>query len=169
MTEVPRLDIPPLSLARKLKLVFVSLSLLAVIAMHIPALPLSVQAFGHGFTNLIGQEIRWTMFSADPRGTSLELWAELVFVDGRDEEWRIERGRPGGDLAFYHWIKWMETAVLDPQKAKLGGLADWLASEAPDSLREVVIYARQRPGLPPSEPLPSSEVTILGRFEVRSP
>ena len=169
MTEVPRLDTPPLSLARKLKLAFLSLSVLAVIAMHVPALPLSVQAFGHGFSNLIGQEIRWTMFSADPRGTSLELWAELLSVDGRTEEWRIERGRPGGDLGFYHWVKWMETAVLDPHKAKLGGLADWLASKAPVPLREVVIYGRQRPGLPPNQPIPSSEVAILGRFEVRSP
>ena len=169
MSDVPRLSTPPTSLRKTLKLAFVSLSLLAVIAMHIPRLPLSVQAFGHGFTNLIGQEIRWTMFSADPRGTSLDLWAQLVFVDGRTEEWRIERTRPGGDLAFYHWVKWMETAVLEPQKAELGGLADWLTDTVSASVQEVVVYARQRPGLPPSEPLPPYEVTILGRYDGRSP
>ena len=121
------------------------------------------------FTNLIGQEIRWTMFSADPRGTSLELWAELVFVNGRTEEWRIERSRPGGDLAYYHWVKWMETAVLEPQKAELAGLADWLADNASALVKEVVIFASQRPGLPPTESPSASEVTILGRFEVLSP
>ena len=169
MSAVPRLDNPRLSLMRKLKLALVSLSVFAVLAMHIPALPLSVQAVGHAFTNLIGQEIRWSMFSADPRGTSLDLWAELVFEDGHTEEWRIEQSRPGGDLAFYHWVKWMEAAILVPEKADLPGFAAWLADTASAPVQEVVVYARQRPGLPPGEPLPPYEVTILGRYDGRSP
>jgi hypothetical protein len=145
-------------------LAFLSLSLLAVVAAHVPALPLAVQALGHGFANLIGQEHRWNMFSADPRGTSLDLWAEVVSVNGTKEQWRIDRSRVGGDFGYYHWVKWMETAVLEPNKAHLDGLADWLAAISPVPVEEVVVFGEQRIGVPPGEPVPASEVAELGRF-----
>ena len=143
---------------------FLLLSLLAVIAVHVPVLPLPVQAFGHGFANLVGQEHRWNMFSADPRGTSLDLWAELDFADGRTRIWRIDRSRIVGDLAFYHWVKWMETAVLEPQKAELAGLAEWLADTSTAPVDGVVVYSRQRIGLLPNQPPPPADVSVLGRF-----
>jgi hypothetical protein len=148
----------------KVKVAFLGLSLLAVISVHVPVLPLTVQAIGHGFANLVGQEHRWNMFSADPRGTSLDLWVEVVFENGTKEEWRIDRTRVGGDFAYYHWVKWMETAVLEPNKAQLDGLAAWLAAVSMGPVDEVIVYGEQRLGVPPGQPFPPSEVAQLGRF-----
>ena len=158
---------PAVQLLGKVKVAFLGLSLLAVVAAHVPVFPLTVQAFGHGFTNLVGQEHRWNMFSADPRGTSLDLWAEMVLANGSRKQWRIERNRVGGDFAYYHWVKWMETAVLEPNKARLEGLADWLAATSSTPVEEVIVYGEQRIGVPPGQPVPGSEVAELGRFTSR--
>jgi hypothetical protein len=155
---------PTLPLLGKVKLAFLALSLLAVVSAHFRAFPLTVQAFGHGFANLIGQEHRWDMFSSDPRGTSVDLWAEVVFANRGKQQWRIDRSRVGGDFAYYHWVQWMETAVLEPNKAQLDGLADWLAAISPVPVDEVVIFGEQRIGVPPGEPTPGAEVAELGRF-----
>ncbi|HJQ96616.1 MAG TPA: hypothetical protein VJ935_13040 [Acidimicrobiia bacterium] len=153
---------------RKIKLVFLFLSVLSVLAVHIPVLPLTVQALGHGFTNLVGQEHRWTMFSADPRGDSLDLWAQLELEGGRILEWKIDRDRTGGDLSFYHWVKWMETAVLEPSKAHLPEFADWLALSSSLPVREIVIFGERREGPPVGEPPAPSVVVELGRYLPRS-
>jgi hypothetical protein len=152
----------------KLRVAFLGLSLSAVVAAHVPALPLEVQAFGHGFANLVGQEHRWNMFSADPRGTSLDLWVEVGFGNGSKGEWRIDRTRVGADFAYYHWVKWMETAVLEPNRARLDGLAAWLAAISPAPVDEVIVYGEQRLGVPPGQPLPPSEVAELGRFTLET-
>jgi hypothetical protein len=145
------------------------LSLFSVVAAHIFSWPIQVQAFGHGFANLVGQEHPWTMFSADPRGTSLDLWAEIDLEDGRSREWRIERDRIGGDFAFYHWVQWMETAVLNPESAQLQGLADWLAANSSSPVAEVIIYGQQRLGKLPDRTPTAPEVKVLGRFSSGSP
>jgi hypothetical protein len=88
------------------------------------------------------------MFSADPRGTSLDLWVDVVYENGTTKAWRIDRDRVGGDLAYYHWVKWMETAVLEPDKAQLDGLADWLGAVSPAV----------------EQAAPLAEVAQLGRF-----
>jgi hypothetical protein len=125
------LEAPSLTLLRKLKLTFLLLSLLATVAVHAPFTSPRIQALGHAFGNLVGQEHRWNMFSADPRGTSLDLWADLISDDGATQRWQIDRDRPGGDLAYYHWVKWMEAAVLLPESASLPGLAAWLSAKSP--------------------------------------
>jgi hypothetical protein len=152
----------------KVKVAFLSLSLLAVVAVHVSAFPLTIQAIGHGFGNLVGQEHRWNMFSADPRGTSLDLWAEVIFANSTKDLWRIDRNRLGGDFAYYHWVKWMETAVLEPNRARLDGLADWLAAISPSPVNEVIVYGEQRLGVPPGQPAPGRQVAELGRFTPRS-
>ena len=156
----------PFSLLRKLKVALLLVSLLSVLAVHIPFLPLTVQAVGHAFTNLAGQEHRWNMFSADPRGDSLDLKAVLVLEDGRALEWTIDRHRPGGDLAFYHWVKWMESAVLEPYRVQLSEFADWLALSSPEPVREILVIGERRFGSPAGEPPLPSVVIDLGRYEV---
>jgi hypothetical protein len=155
---------PTVQLVGKVKFAFLGLSLLAVVAVHMPTAPFEVQASGHGFANLVGQELSWTMFSADPRGTSLDLWADMVLANGSRKQWRIDRNRVGGDFAYYHWVQWMETAVLEPDKAQLEGLADWLAAVSSGPVNEVTVYSKQRLGVPPGQPVPISEVAELGRF-----
>jgi hypothetical protein len=154
---------------RKLKVLVLLLSLFSVVAVHMFSWPVQVQAFGHGFANLVGQEHPWTMFSADPRGTSLDLWAEIVLEDGRSSEWRIERARIGGDFAFYHWVQWTETAVLNPESAQLQGLADWLTANSSSPVDEVIIYGQQRLGKLPDTPPAAAEVKVLGRFSNGTP
>jgi hypothetical protein len=156
-------------LIRKLKVLALLLSLFSVVAVHISSWPVEVQAAGHAFANLVGQEHPWTMFSADPRGTSLDLWAEVVLEDGRSNEWRIERARVGGDFAFYHWVQWMETAVLNPENAQLDGLAGWLAANSSSPVAEVIVYGQQRLGRPPSVPPALAKIKVLGRFESGTP
>ena len=158
-----------LTLTKKLKVVVLLLSLFSVIAVHISSWPVGLQAFGHGFANLVGQEHPWTMFSADPRGTSLDLWAEIVLEDGRSSQWRIQRARIGGDFGFYHWVQWMETAVLDAESAQLHGLADWLIASSSSPVDEVVIYGEQRLGRPPGMQPAVAEVEVLGRYSNGAP
>lgn len=153
------------NLLRALKMSFLGMSLAAVVAIHIPALPVPVQAMGHAFANAIGQDVRWTMFSADPRGTSIDLWALLTTDTGESEVWTINRRRPGGDLAHYHWVKWMETAVLYPDRADLEGLANWLFDEVQPAAREITIYGEAAGGALPSEPQSDSKVVALFRMQ----
>ena len=158
----------PLSLTHKLKATFLLLSLLSVLSVHSPFLPTTVQAFGHAFTNLVGQEHRWNMFSADPRGDSLNLKALLVLEDGRTRDWTIDRDRFGGDLAFYHWVKWMETAVLEPYKARLPEFAGWLALSSSDAVSEVFVFGERRLGPPAGKPAPPPVVIELGHYKARA-
>lgn len=131
------------------KLAILFLSLVSVALVHLPWLPLEAQAVGHTFTNLTGQEVRWTMFSADPRGTSVDLWAEIDYRDGTSTTWVIPRSGAGGDFGFYRMVKWMETAVLDPRPGSLEAFANWIISTSAKPVARVEIWIGQRLGLPP--------------------
>lgn len=135
--------------ARLSKLAFLFLSLVSVALVHLPWLPLEAQAVGHTFTNLTGQEVRWMMFSADPRGTSLDLWAEIDYRDGTSSTWVIQRDGAGGDFGFYRMVKWMESAVLDPKPGSLEGFAAWLVDVSDKPVTRVEIWTGQRLGSPP--------------------
>lgn len=143
------------TLLQKIKAAFLGLSLGAVLATHLPGIPFPLLAAGHGLANLIGQEHGWRMFSADPPGPSIDMFASLVDTRGDSSIWKIDRQRPGGDLAHYHWIKWTETAVLYPEEANLSGFINWLSNESEESLSEIVVYGqiswRQEPPLPETE------------------
>lgn len=139
------------SRSRLSKLAFLFLSLASVALVHLPWLPLEAQAVGHTFTNLTGQEIRWMMFSADPRGTSLDLWAEIDYRDGTSSTWVIPRSGVGGDFGFYRTVKWMEGAVLDPKPGSLESFATWLVGESVKPVARVEIWTGQRLGSPPGE------------------
>ncbi len=158
---------PSLSgLSKALALTFVLLSLLAVTAVHIPWFPLGVQAAGHSFTNLIGQEHRWNMFSADPRGTSLDLWATIEHVDGSEEAWTIDKTVAGGDFRFYRWVKWTETAVLLEPPEPLRGFAEWVGVSAKKPVQEVTVYGLQHAPAAPGSLRPEAEVSVLFRWNV---
>jgi hypothetical protein len=131
---------------------FLGLSLLAVAVIHMPWLPVGVQAAGHSLTNLIGQEVRWTMFSADPRGTSLDLRVNVQYTDGSTSIWIVPRSDVLGDFGFYRLVKWMETAVLDPKPGSLEDLAEWVVANAAKPVQQVQIWAGQRLGAHPSDP-----------------
>ena len=156
------LDGTAFSLREKLALAFTALSLLAVVAVHVSWLPLTVQAAGHSLTNLIGQEHRWNMFAADPRGTSLDMWAVIEFEDGSTDTWRIERNVTGGDFRFYRWVQWMEAAVLLRPEEQIEGLAAWLAMSQTRPVQRVVVYGRQQPPAAPghAELPPQTEVLV---------
>lgn len=153
------------NLLRVLKMSFLAMSLSAVVTIHVPLLPVPVQAMGHAFANAIGQEVRWTMFSADPRGTSIDLWAVLSTNPDESEVWTIDRHRPGGDLAHYHWERWMEHAVVVPERATLEGLANWLFDVVRPAAREITIYGETAGGVLPSEPPLDPEVAVLLRMQ----
>lgn len=152
---------PPGSrLREQIALAFTVLSLGAVTAVHLPWLPLEVQAVGHSFTNLVGQEHRWNMFSADPRGTSVDLWATIEYTDGSTNRWSIDRGVFGGDFRFYRIVKWVESAVLEPDE-RIDQFARWLVSTSPKPVAHVVVYGLQHPPGPPGQARPAPEVAVL--------
>jgi hypothetical protein len=151
------------NLLRKVKVVFLGISLFSVLAIHLPSVPLPVRLAAHAFANLIGQEHGWRMFSADPPGPSVDLFASMRTPNGETRTWEIDRRRLGGDLAHYHWVKWTETAVQYPALANLSGLTDWLVSQSDESYSEIVVYGqitwRREPPLPGAD----SEVVVLHR------
>lgn len=149
------------SLLRLLPVVFTIVSLLGVVAVHLPWLPIGVQAAGHSLTNHIGQEVRWNMFSADPRGTALDLWATIEFDDGTSESWRIDRQLAGGELREYRWVKWMETAVLLTPQDQLRGLAGWLAAQSSRPVSRITIFGSERPPSLPGASRPQPVVSVL--------
>jgi hypothetical protein len=143
------------------KLAFLLFSLLSVALVHLPWLPVGLQAFGHAYTNLIGQEVRWTMFSSDPRGTSVDLWAEIYYSDGTQSTWVIDRSGSGGDFGFYRTVKWMEGAVLEPEPGSLTRFADYLIATSRRPVEHVEIWTSQQPGLPPDQARPPVEAEMV--------
>ncbi|MEX2622524.1 MAG: hypothetical protein WD651_02240 [Acidimicrobiia bacterium] len=152
-------------LLRLLPVVFTVVSLLGVVAVHVPWLPIGVQAAGHSLTNHIGQEVRWNMFSADPRGTALDLWATIEFEDGISETWRIDRPLAGGELREYRWVKWMETAVLLKPEDQLQGLAGWLAAQSARPVSRITVFGSERPPSSPRASRPQPVVSVLLRVD----
>lgn len=149
--------------------VFTLISLAAIVALHLPWLPIPVQAAGHSFTNLVGQEHRWTMFSADPRGVSIDLWAVLDHPDGSVTRWSITDESEGNELRFYRWVKWMETGVLQQPHDQLEGLAEWLESQAAKPVNRITLFGLlQEPGVLGGE-RPDPEVRVLFTLERDEP
>lgn len=139
---------------------FTLVTLLAVLAVHLYWLPISVQATGHAVTNLVGQEIRWNMFSADPRGIAVDLWAEIEHGDGSVSQWRIDPA--ASELSRYRWVRWLEAAVLtEPAHESLTGLAAWLKSTSTRRVVRVDIFGWQRLPGPVGGPRPDPRVARL--------
>lgn len=148
-------------LSKALRLAFTLLSLAGVAAANSVWLPLEVQAAGHAFVNIVGQDVRWNMFSADPRGVDLDLWASIEHTDGTTTTWTIDRNVLGGDLQYYRFVQWAESAVLLRPEDDLVGLAQWLVTEATKPVARVTILSSQRdPGLP-GTPRPQPRVEVL--------
>jgi hypothetical protein len=148
-------------LSKWLRIAFTLLSLSGVAAANSVWLPLEVQAAGHGFVNTIGQDVRWNMFSADPRGVDLGLWASIEHTDGTATTWTIDRSVVGGDLQYYRLVQWTEAAVLLAPREQLVGLAKWLASESTKPVARVTIFGSQRDPSPPNAPRPPTRVAVL--------
>jgi hypothetical protein len=153
------------SLSRVLPLSFTLLSLLAVAAANSIWLPVGVQAAGHGFTNIVGQDVRWNMFSADPRGIDLDLWATIEHVDGTTSTWSVDRRVLGGDLQYYRFVQWAESAVLLAPEDALTGLAGWLAAESSKPVARITIFGSQRDPVEPGKVRPEPHVEILADID----
>ena len=144
---------------------FVALSLIAVVLSHSPWLPLPVQAAGHSFSNLVGQEVRWTMFSADPRAIAVDLWAEVEYTDGSRRRWSIDRSM--SELRLMRWSVWTEVAVLQAPQDQMEALAGWLAARAEKPVARIEIFGSERgPGVAGEERRPP-HVELLYTWERR--
>ena len=164
--EVPdQFHAPPPSLRTRLGAAVVVLSLMAVLLVHMPWLPLSWQAAGHALTNLVGLEHRWNMFSADPRASSIDMAVFIGYQDGSQGVWEIDRDIPGGEFRYYRWVRWMEAAVHQRPEEQLLGLASWIEGLAPAAVEKVAIVGYlQEPGNP-GEMRPGPKPQLL--MEVR--
>lgn len=111
-------------LIRFLQTAFLLVSLGAVALVHSPWLPVSAQALGHGVTNAIGQEVRWSMFAYDPRGFWATLEAEIQSADGSESDWVLDLEGDHG----YREYKWLESAALEGPDAFVP-LGEWLAED----------------------------------------
>ena len=150
---------PPLSKA--LPIAFTLMSLTGVAAANSVWLPLEVQAAGHAFVNIVGQDVRWNMFSADPRGVDLDLWASIEYDDGTTTTWTIDRNLLGGDLQYYRFVQWAETAILLTPEKELRGLAGWLATQSNKPTARITVFGSQRDPSLPGTPRPQPRVEIL--------
>jgi hypothetical protein len=148
-------------LSKALRIAFTLMSLTGVAAANSVWLPLEVQAAGHAFVNIVGQDVRWNMFSADPRGVDLDLWASIEHADGTTTTWTIERNVLGGDLQYYRFVQWAESAVLLKSEDDLFGLAKWLTTEATKPVARVTIFGSQQDPSLPGTPRPQPRVEIL--------
>ena len=155
----PKSRMPPL--AKALPIAFTLMSLAGVAAANSVWLPLEVQAAGHAFVNVIGQDVRWNMFSADPRGVDLDLWASIEYTDGTTTTWTVDRNVMGGDLQYYRFVQWAESAVLLIPQEALGGLAGWLATQTTKPIARITVFGSQRDPSLPGMPRPQPRVEIL--------
>jgi len=151
--------VPPL--ARALPIAFTLMSLTGVAAANSVWLPLEVQAAGHAFVNIVGQDVRWNMFSADPRGVDLDLWASIEYTDGTTTTWTIDRNVLGGDFQYYRFVQWAEWAVVLTSEDDLGGLAGWLATGTTKPIARITIFGSQRDPGQPGTPRPEPRAEVL--------
>jgi hypothetical protein len=162
-------SLPPASklspFSKALRIAFTLMSLAGVAAANSVWLPLEVQATGHAFVNIVGQDVRWNMFSADPRGVDLTLWASIEHTDGTTTTWTIDRNVVGGDLQYYRFVQWAESAVLLKSEDDLVGLASWLVTEATKPVTQVTIFGSQQDPSPPGRPRPQPRVETLLEIE----
>jgi hypothetical protein len=105
------------------------------------------------------------MFSADPRGSALDLWANIEFNDGTSVVWRIADPSAGGELRKFRWVKWMETAVLLKPEDQLRGLAGWLAAESSRPVSDITIFGSEQPPASPGGSRPEPVVSVLLRLD----
>ena len=149
------------TLSKALPIAFTLMSLTGVAAANSVWLPLGAQAAGHAFVNIIGQDVRWNMFSADPRGVDLDLWAAIEYTDGTTKTWTIERDVFGGDLQYYRFVQWAESAVLLNPQEELRGLAGWLATQTTRPIARITVFGSQRDPSLPGTSRPGPAVAIL--------
>lgn len=103
---MPQNQIP----ARRFRIALLAVSLGAVAIVHSFWLPTSVQAVGHGVANVLGLEVRWSMFAHDPRGFWATAWALIEYRDGTSVVWSLDP-RDGGHS--YRQLKWLESAMFE--------------------------------------------------------
>lgn len=116
---------------RSIKVVLLTLSLLSTVIVHLPSLPLGVQAAGQQFLYLTGHEHTWNLFAANPRDVSLSMLGELTLADGTIERWQpSEHGGAFGDLVHYRPVRWVEYQYGRRDPVGLLALARWLARNA---------------------------------------
>ena len=152
----------PGPVAKATIIAFSVVSLAAVTAVHGPRLPTAVQAAGHSFTNIVGQEHPWSLFSADPRGVSLDMKAVIEFEDGTQHIWTIDRSTAGGGLRSYRWVQWMEYAVLTASRGQSEGLVLWLADSSERPVRRITVFGLQQgPAEPGDKERPPPQISVL--------
>jgi hypothetical protein len=139
------------------------LSLLATLIIHLPWLPLAVQAAGQQFLYLTGHEHTWSLFAANPRNYSISMQAEIELEDGTVSVWTPQRyGSVGGDLIHYRAVRWQEFQYTEPDPTALTAFAGWLADRSHSEVAIVEVIATATPTSPPGDPpLPSSSQGLV--------
>ncbi|MGQ0849708.1 MAG: hypothetical protein ACT4OP_11420 [Actinomycetota bacterium] len=95
------------------------MSLVSVLIVNSPWLPPAPQLFGHGVANALGQETKWSMFSAGFRDEWFVLRAQIEQEGGQVTLWRLD---PNDRPLSYRHLKWLEDAALRGEGfAELGG------------------------------------------------
>ena len=137
------------------------MSLIAVGAVHSPWAPIAIQAGGHAFTNVVGQEHPWSLFAPDPRGISLDIVAVIEFEGGSEDVWKIDRRAPGGGFRSYRWVQWMESVLLSDNTEQVESLVSWLVRDADEPVARVVVYGLRRPPATVGDDRPPASIEVL--------
>jgi hypothetical protein len=139
------------------------LSLLATTIIHIPWLPLTVQAAGQQFLYLTGHEHTWSLFAANPRNYSISLRAEIGLEDGSVSAWTAPRyTSPWGDLIHYRAVRWQEFQYAESDQTALTALARWLADRSGSEVTAVELIATATPTPAPGDPpIPATTKSLV--------
>lgn len=91
------------------------------------------------------------MFSPEPRGSTVRLWAEIEHADGSRSRFEIDESVVGGDLRFHRWNTWMEAVILDGDQQQLEALAAYL-THSDESIAAITFFGEEEYAPHPEEP-----------------
>jgi hypothetical protein len=141
---------------RGLLSMLIGLTLVAIVAINLPASDLRTQLLrpGQPYANALGVDQNWALFAPDPRRVLLEVHAVIAYEDGQVSTWTFPHdGALLGTYRDYRWRKWVENLIAPVNgRALLVSAAQWAASQsgrAGHTVTRVTLVERYARLLPP--------------------
>ena len=138
--------------------IFVIVTLGAILVQHMPdsVIKTNLMAVARPYLNMTGLDQTWSIFSPNPRGSTVYVLARVDRADGSVAFHPIPTGIGLSEYWGYRWQKYGESLSESGGSALLGPYAEWVVGqdqrEGGDPVR-VTLIRRSSKNLPPgSEP-----------------